>query len=672
MISESLIKCRVEPRVRAAVRARIKFLRLIRMMVGVLVASAAAWSMAAHAEQGAVTIVHMLDYVAVDYSAAVQDGKVVSAAEFAEMQDFTRQAAMQLEALPARPQQAALLEDARALAQRVNDKAAPSEIAQRAGDLRRSVIAAYGVVVAPRVAPDLAAVAPRYESLCAGCHGATGRGDGKLAAGLDPAPSNFHDEERMRARSVYGLYSTISLGVDGTSMPSFANLSEDERWALAFHVAGLRASEQAVALGKAQWQDGAGQDVFTDLRAVTVLNTNEAAARGGPDMAAVLAYLVQEPGAAASIKGSPISTTRTVLKESMAAYQRDERDAAQRLAVGAYLEGFELVETSLDTLDPKLRVEVEDAMIALRTLMRDGAPVDAVRTQMQAIDGLLDRVEELLGEQELSPSAAALSSFIILLREGLEAILVLAAVFAFLVKADRRDALRWVHAGWIAALALGFLTWFAASYLIQISGAGRELTEGITALVAAAVLLYVGFWLHSKAYAQAWQRYVREKLHGALTRGTLWALATVSFLAVYREIFEVVLFYQALWTQAGSDGGVAVIGGFFAAVVALAIISWLVFRYGVRLPLGPFFAASSILMALLAVVFVGKGIAALQEAGHLTIDAVAFPRIPTLGIYPTSQSLSAQAVVLALVLLGFGWGYLSARRAMNTAEGRSS
>ena len=217
-------------------------MKLLRAVAGVLIACGVAWSVTAHAEQSADVIVHMLDYVAVDYSAAVRDGKVVSAAEFEEMQDFTRQAATQLQALPTRAQQATLLEDARTLAQRVHDKAAPSEIGQRAGDLRRGVIAAYGIVVAPRGAPDLAAAAPRYESLCAGCHGATGKGDGTLAKGLDPTPSNFHDDERMRARSVYGLYSTISLGVSGTSMPSFATLSEDERWALAFHVAGLRTS----------------------------------------------------------------------------------------------------------------------------------------------------------------------------------------------------------------------------------------------------------------------------------------------------------------------------------------------------------------------------------------------------------------------------------------------
>lgn len=618
----------------------------------------------ATAQQQAEVIVHMLDYVAVDYPVAVQDGQIISTLEFEEMQDFAAQIVQQLEQLPAAPRHPKLLEDARTLAARVHDKAAPSEVAQRAGDLRVDLIEAYDIVVAPRSAPDLAPAEKLYASLCASCHGATGHGDGPLATpDMDPAPSDFHDDERMRARSVYGLYSTITLGVDGTSMPPFGSqLSEQERWALAMYAASLRTDADIVAQGKASWESGVGRDVFGGLRDVTVLSVNEAVATGGPDMAPVLAYLVQHPRAAVATSALAIDTTRRVMAQSLHAYAQGDLDAAQRLAVSAYLEGFELVEAGLDTLDSRLRLAVEDEMIALRGLMRAGAPVEDVRAQMQRIEALLDRVDDLLGGDGLSSAAAALSAFVILLREGLEAILVLAAVFAFLVKAERRDAMRWVHAGWIGALALGLFTWFAASYLIDISGAGRELTEAITALTAAAVLLYVGFWLHGKSYAHAWQRYVRDKLSGALTRGTLWALAVVSFLAVYREVFETVLFYQALWTQAGEGGAMAIIGGFFAAVLALAIISWLVFRYGVRLPIGPFFAASSALMALLAVVFVGKGVAALQEAGYLAIDVVSFPRIPTLGVYPTEQSLGAQLVVIAAVLIGFGWSYAGARR----------
>lgn len=619
---------------------------------------------AAAAQPQAEVIVHMLDYVAVDYATAVQDGKVANEAEFREMQDFTMQIEQQVQQLPAAPMHPMLHEDARTLAARVNEQAAPDEIARRASDLRWDLIAAYDIAVGPRDVPDLAAGAKLYTSLCASCHGATGRGDGPLATtDMDPAPSDFHDDERMRARSVYGLYSTITMGVAGTAMAPFAEqLSEEERWSLAFHVASMHTDTAAIAQGKAMWESGAGRGLFASLRDIAAHSINEAVESGGPDMAPLLAYLVSNPEAADAAADMAIETTRRLMTQSLDAYAKGDHEAAQRLAVSAYLEGFELVEAGLDTLDAQLRLAIEEEMIALRGLLRVRAPVEEVRAHVQRIETLLDRADALLSADGLSPAAAALSAFIILMREGLEAILVLAAVFAFLVKAERRDALRWVHAGWIGALALGLFTWFAASYLIEISGAGRELTEAITALIAAAVLLYVGFWLHGKAYARAWQRYVREKLSGALTRGTLWALAVVSFLAVYREVFETVLFYQALWTQTGEGGAMAIVGGFGAAVFALALISWLVFRYGVRLPIGPFFGASSMLMALLAVVFVGKGVAALQEAGYLAIDAVSFPRIPALGIYPTEQSLGAQLVVIAAVLIGFGWSYGVARK----------
>ena len=114
-------------------------------------------------------------------------------------------------------------------------------------------------------------------------------------------------------------------------------------------------------------------------------------------------------------------------------------------------------------------------------------------------------------------------------------------------KTGRRDALPYVHAGWIAALVLGAITWALATFFVEISGANRELTEGLTALVAAAMLLYVGWWLHGKSYAQAWARFIKEQVGQALAKRTLWAMAAVSFFAVYREMFEIVLFYQALW-----------------------------------------------------------------------------------------------------------------------------
>jgi high-affinity iron transporter len=292
-------------------------------------------------------------------------------------------------------------------------------------------------------------------------------------------------------------------------------------------------------------------------------------------------------------------------------------------------------------------------MIEYRDLIRRGASVDEVGAAAAAIDELLAASAAKVDGEALSPTAAALSAFVILLREGLEALLVVAAIVALLVKAGRRDALVWIHLGWIGALAAGGLTWFAASALIQISGATRELTEGVTALLAAAILLYVGVWLHGKRHAHAWQAFIDTRLRGALARGTLWALAGVSFLAVYREAFETVLFYQALWQQAGHTAPGSILAGFACAVVALAAIAWLILRYGVRLPLGTFFAASALLLAALAVVFTGHGLRALQEAGAIAATPLGSFDLSVLGVYATWETIGAQLLVLALVIAGF-------------------
>jgi high-affinity iron transporter len=223
------------------------------------------------------------------------------------------------------------------------------------------------------------------------------------------------------------------------------------------------------------------------------------------------------------------------------------------------------------------------------------------------------------------------------------------------VRTNRRESLPWLHAGWVAALLLGALTWVVSSRLIVISGAHREVTEGVTALIAAGLLLYVGFWLHSKANAARWSEFIRARMNSALSRGALFSIALVSFLAVYREVFETVLFYQALWVQSEGSGQTAVLAGFGLGMGALIILAWLIARFSVRLPLGLFFAASSVLLAVMAVVFAGQGIAALQEAGKLAASRVDFPSIPLLGIYPNVQGLALQLALVTIIVVGFAY-----------------
>ena len=386
---------------------------------------------------------------------------------------------------------------------------------------------------------------------------------------------------------------------------------------------------------------------------MVTLSPDEIRSQFGDNGVAVQAYLLAHPEVLDAGKPSPIALARQRAAEAMTAYEKGDRASAEQLAVSAYLDGFEIAESGLDNVDHDLRMDIEREMMALRKVIAEGTDTEAVRKQVAHVDGLLSVANEKLSGDGLSPTAAFVSALVILLREGLEAILLLAAIVAFVTKTGRRDALPWVHAGWIGALVLGAATWLAATYFISISGANRELTEGVTALVACAMLLYVGYWLHGKSQALAWSHFLRDQVDSALERRTLRTMAAVSFIAVYREIFEVVLFYEALWVQAGDAGHGAIGGGIAAAAVLLAITGWAIFRYSVRLPIGPFFSAMSLLLAVMAIAFAGQGIKALQEAGLVGTHAVPFFTVPILGIHPTAQTLGAQLLTVALIALGY-------------------
>jgi high-affinity iron transporter len=643
----------------------IRTLGALRLMLAVslvLAGGAASAAPAGPPGTSAQTILHMLDYVGVDYPGAVKDGKVLDESEFREQIDFVTQAITMLGELPDRPERAALVEQARRLRSLVQARGPAEDVTRLVGEIRGAVVKAYQVPVAPARPPDLRAARDLYAARCAACHGAEGRADGPAAKGLDPVPSNFQDRERLDRLSAYALYSTIALGVPGTSMTAFADLSDEQRWGLALHVAGLADGPSERQRGAALWVRRRRPAVFPDLSALATATAAETRARHGEDGAALLAYLRSRPDLLAQTGGDALARSVRLLGESLDAYRAGRAREAQDLAVSSYLDGFELIEASLDAVDRTLRGTVETEMIRYRAMLRDGAPVPAVEAQAARLQELLGDTRRVLSETGLSGWAAFVSAFFILLREGLEAVLVVAAIIALLVRAGRRDGLPAVHGGWIAALALGALTWVVASYVVTISGATREVTEGVTALAAAAILLYVGFWMHDKSHARRWQGYVQGRLSGALSRGTTWGLAGVSFLAVYREVFETVLFYQALWLQTTPGSEHALLGGLAAAAVALAILSWLIVRGGLRLPLGVFFGLTSIVMAALAIVLAGKGIAALQEAAILAHHPIAAPSVPLIGLYPDLLSVMLQVVLAATIVAGFTWRSRAVRR----------
>jgi high-affinity iron transporter len=588
-------------------------------------------------------MLQMVDYMGVDYAEAVHDGQIVNDGEYAEMQEFSARIGIEAEALPAGAARDTAVALAGQLAAAVARYAPTGEIVRLTRELRDLLMSSFEVALVPATIPDIDTAEALYADQCAICHGESGRGDGAAAGGLEPAPTDFTDLDRARQRSLYGLYNTITQGVSGTAMAAFDRLSPAERWSLAFYIGGLAVPKPDAATAAGAWQ----REPASLTTAVTLSPSELGAKRTDGELLAW--WLRQDPRPLFSGQEDPLQTAQRLLDESHAAFLTGDRTRAGELAISAYLDGFELGEAALSTVDAELMRRTEAAMLDLRrSIAAPDAGTAQVEAQYAAITALLDEGRAALAEGEMSAGVAFTSAFVILLREGLEAILVISAMAAWLLKSGRPDALRWVHGGWIAALTAGLLTWVLSVHLFTISGATRELTEGLTALAAAAILYYVGFWMHRHASAAQWTDYLRTQVQAALSSRTLWTLAVVSFLAVYREVFETILFYQALWLQVAADAQTAVIGGGIVAAAALVLIAWGIARFELRLPLRQLFLASAILMIALAVIFAGQGIAALQEAGRIASHPLAVPRIELIGLFPTVQTVAVQVLMMTL------------------------
>ncbi|MCU7960078.1 MAG: FTR1 family protein [gamma proteobacterium symbiont of Bathyaustriella thionipta] len=606
------------------------------------------FALAANVQQ----LIQLSDYVGVDYAGAVDKGVVVNAAEYAEMHEFSIAISEKIAQLEPSEKQKKLAQQARQLTLLIENRAAAAEVKALSDSMRQSLISGYDVGVTPQRIPDLESARALYAQQCTSCHGVSGQGDGPMAASLNPSPTNFLHRERFQQRSLFGLYNTITHGVSGTAMKAFTPLTENERWSLAFYVGSLALTPQEQSQGEAFFVDAGRPEELTRLDFFTTHSMQEIEALFGKKGAAISAFLRTNPAPLFYVAGTqPLDFSLSRLAESVTRYQAGDHKAAYEAAVKAYLEGFELVEGNLNAVDVKLRKDIETNMTDYRNLIRHSAPVAEVVAKADLISEQLETAQNKLDTTALSGSAAFVSSLVILLREGLEALLVIAALAAFLIKTNRRDGLVYLYMGIVAALLLGGLTWVASNSVIDISGMQRELTEGLAALFAALVLFSVGFWMHSKTSATQWKAFIETSLKKHLGKKTLWGLAGLSFIAVYREMFEVVLFYQALWFQSTSEGHSMIVAGFLLALAILLILGWLILRYSTRLPLRQFFAVSGIFMFVLALVFTGKGIAALQEAGKLPLDPVNLPSIELLGIYPNLQGLGVQAALLVIAII---------------------
>ncbi len=387
------------------------------------------------------------------------------------------------------------------------------------------------------------------------------------------------------------------------------------------------------------------------LAALGVKDPSEPEALGR--LAAVRTFEADRTGAAVA---QVFNEVRARL-DSAFALARTNDPGASALAFEAYMT-FERVERGVRAKNPALVADLETAFASLRTRAAAGATpgeLDALRRQLEAG---LENAERTLGDPTL-PLNLFVQSFIIMVREGLEAILIVGALLTFLSKMGAAHRRRDIHIGVGAAIGASLLTAIALETIFVLSPAHREALEGATMVVATAVLFYVSYWLLSKMEVVKWNHFVKSKVQDALDSGSALALATAAFLAVYREGFETVLFYKALFVAGAAGGAMPVVGGILAGSIVLVVVYIAISRFGVRLPLKPFFAVTSAFLYYMAFVFAGKGIAELQEGGLVGTTILSWaPRIPALGIYPTAESLGAQGLLLALALVALAWNFV--------------
>ena len=338
-------------------------------------------------------------------------------------------------------------------------------------------------------------------------------------------------------------------------------------------------------------------------------------------------------------------------------------DPANRLPTATefsslYFEVFEGagMELDLGLKSPGLKSELEILFGIVNGQAMRGVAASDLQTSWLELRGKLQEAEALYGKEEADGFLPVfVKSLLILLREGVEAMLVIGALATYLRRAGSADRIWVLYVGVGIAIPLSLLTGWALTGALQAAGTSRAVLEGITMLLAAAVLFYVSFWLFSKREAQRWQAWIGGQIDSALSQGSLLALGGAACLAVYREGAETVLFYHAL--AAGSSGhGGAIIAGMGAAIAVLLFLYLVLRHLSLRLPFHVFFAGTAVLLYGLAVVFMGQGVIELQASGHLASQHLPWaPQIPWLGVSPTLLGVTAQAGMLLLPATLWVW-----------------
>ena len=380
-----------------------------------------------------------------------------------------------------------------------------------------------------------------------------------------------------------------------------------------------------------------------------------------------------------------------ILDNAYKAYEKGDGAKGATLVNNAYYQYYEKLgfeKNVMNAISGDRVSQVEYQFKMTRKTMRDGGSDKEIKQLVDDLKSWLVKDAAILdggasgnvnGFTKLVTSSAG-QAFLILIREGLEALLVVAAVIAYLVKSGNKRFARWIYLGVVAGLAGSGLVAVLFTFLFGGSGPIQEISEGVCALIATLMLLWTSNWMLNKSSVEAWNNYIRNKTEAAvagaqskvesgqgLGLGMIASLAMLSFLAVFREGAETVIFYESIYSMSQDAHGMWV-GGLAAAAVLIVI--FLILRFtSVKIPIGPFFLVTSIVMAALVVIFAGGGIHALIE-GDL-IEGTYLSTVPTndwIGLYPYVETITAQVIAAIAVVVLFVVGFIKKHRMKLAAQ----
>lgn len=617
------------------------------------------------------TFINLLDYIGKDYPNAVQNGKIIDEFEYKEMVNFASQVAdihKQLVKEIEQPSFTNLAEDISKLQKIIREKAPAEKVSQFTSSIREQVLELGLVKVTPQRWPDLAQGKQIFEKRCQSCHGKEGFGDGPLAVNLNPPPTNFQDSATADNISPLQAYNTIRLGLEGTSMQAFSELSDQEVWDVAFYINSLKYKERVPDSVENKIKTALIDTV--SLRSISFYSNQEwkqffQAQNIDPEQGMAVVRSMAAAPSSTSLNGS-LAKALDLLEKSQQAYLNNNYSQARRYALDAYLDGVEPVESQIRASNPELVKKVENEMLAVRSAVQDQVNEQELATKIQSASLAIQEAQDLLNNQEYSFWINFLLAASILLREGLEAFLIIMVILGVLRSVGANRTAKYVHGGWIVALLAGIVGWFITQTLIGFSSLQRELLEAIGAGTAVVLLIYIGFWMHSKTHVKQWTRFINEQVHSLLNKESMWGLALLSFIVVFREAFESIIFLSSISLKSEASNA-----GIYSALIVVALIiavfGYVFGRASRNIPIRQLFRYSSLVLGVLAVILIGKGVRSLQEAGYIDIASLPFNwSIPSLGVYATWPTILAQVGVLSIILGLWYYSNLQARKLEST------